>query len=324
MFDSYRTLDVAMSIASGVLEGLWPDLITHLRMNYDVSAGIKLEGDTWMGVNDNKDVINLEDQMKDPESIWHFWKQAIQLRKEHREIFMHGAFEILDPKNSKSFTYVKTSAEGEKAIVCLNFSDEEQPLFLPATMLKGHVLEFLAGNLAEPKNLYLPLQAWEGRVYFLKACKGANDNSGLIAFSANDIEKAKDFNKASLATPALDAILKYTKQLRLNDPPNSPLGLVLASSQNIRDHVITDIPLSAALEATRALRAEGGLDAEDGEELESELTTLQCYFGDDASLKAYLEATQHLQEIYGDEEPPMSAILDATLHLRQGSQGGEA
>ena len=130
------------------------------------------EGGTWMGVNDNKDKINLADQQKDPDSVWHFWKHQIELRKIHREIFMHGAFEILDAENDKTFTYVKNSTDGDIAIICLNFSDEEQALYMPAGLLEGYVLEFLVGNIGEPDDLFAPLNAWEGRVYLLKTATG--------------------------------------------------------------------------------------------------------------------------------------------------------
>lgn len=281
------------------------------------------EGATWMGVNDNKDVINLEDQMKDGDSIWWFWKKAIALRKEHREIFMHGSFEILDADNTKSFTYLKTSAEGEMAIICLNFSDQEEPLQLPQTVLKGRVLEFLVGNRGEPKNLYMPLQAWEGRVYFVKAYAGASNGSGLTGFSADTFANAKDFKKDELATPAVNSILSLTKGPRIDDEaPKTPLGLVLASSKHTRNGVVTDVPLSAALEATKELRAAGKIGKSDGEALESDLITLKSYLGDDAALDAYLDAMKDLEEIYGDEEPPMTALLDATLSLRKDKKDG--
>ena len=40
ILDSYITLNIAVPIASGVFEGLGPDLITHLQVNYIVSTGV--------------------------------------------------------------------------------------------------------------------------------------------------------------------------------------------------------------------------------------------------------------------------------------------
>lgn len=237
------------------------------------------EGATWMGVNDNKDKINLEDQQKDPDSVWHFWKHQINLRKVHREIFMHGAFEVLDPENQKTFTYLKTSSEGEIALVCLNFSDDEQTLFIPAPLLKGHVLEFLSGNTGEPSNLYLPLQAWEGRVYLMKASAGASAGASLTGFSAN---------------APLSAVLESTRLLRKNDPASVPLSAFLEATKTLREDGVTDPPLSAILEATELLRADGI----------------------DPLLSVLLEASKRLRDD-GDNEPPLSALLEATLSLRE-------
>lgn len=217
------------------------------------------EGGTWIGVNDNKDKINLADQQKDPNSIWHFWKQQIQFRKEYREIFMHGAFEILDYDNEKSFTYLKTSAEKEVAVVCLNFSEDEQPLYLPYPLLKGQVLEFLAGNLGQPKNEYMPLKAWEGRVYFLKPDAGAPDSSRLCSFNPaallGDVyESTTHLNNAYLAKPPLSAILSASKRLRDDDITDAPMSAHLEATRNIRGDDVTDEPLSAILQSSMSLR----------------------------------------------------------------------
>ena len=127
------------------------------------------EGKTWIGVNGNcKKGINVRDQQEDKGSIWHFWRRQIIFRKEYKEMLMHGAFEILDYANEKTFTYLKTSAEGDRCVVCLNFSNEEQPLYMPKSVLKGQLPVFVNGNQRIPVSSYVPLQAWEGRMYFLE------------------------------------------------------------------------------------------------------------------------------------------------------------
>ena len=128
------------------------------------------EGKTWIGVNGNcRDGINVEDQKTDDNSIWHFWKKQIALRKEHREVFMHGSFEILEKDNEKTFTFLKKATDGLTAVMCLNFSDTEQKMFLPEEVLNGRDAIFLSGNVGQPKFDATPLEAWEGRVYLLKA-----------------------------------------------------------------------------------------------------------------------------------------------------------
>ncbi|KAK3687134.1 hypothetical protein LTR37_019127 [Vermiconidia calcicola] len=128
------------------------------------------EGECWIGVNDNCEAgVNVEDQQADPDSIWHFWKRQVGLRKEYREVFMYGSFECLELDNMKTFTYVKTAVDGLTALVCLNFSNEMQPITAPDDLLNGRSLEFLTGNLGQPLAHEQPLAAWEGHVYLLKA-----------------------------------------------------------------------------------------------------------------------------------------------------------
>ena len=141
------------------------------------------EGGTWIGLNENyKDGINVEDQQKDEDSIWHFWRSQLKLRKEHKELFMHGAFKIVDFSNEKTFTYVKTSAAGDEALVCMNFSNQEVPLSMPIAVPQDIRPVFLAGNMGQPSHTDLPLKAWEGRVYLLELGAFYRNEPRLIRF----------------------------------------------------------------------------------------------------------------------------------------------
>lgn len=126
------------------------------------------DGKCWIGVNGNCKTINVETQQADPNSIWHCWKRQVKLRKQHRAVFMHGAFELLDRDNKKTFSYLKTAEDGTAALICLNFSDSVQPLHAPDEALRGRWLKFLAGNDRDPLHGNDDLSAWEGRVYLLQ------------------------------------------------------------------------------------------------------------------------------------------------------------
>ena len=45
-------------------------------------------GDPWLKVNPNYMDINVEKDRKDPNSIFHFYKKMIELRKKIRPLFM--------------------------------------------------------------------------------------------------------------------------------------------------------------------------------------------------------------------------------------------
>ena len=146
---------------------------TPVQWNFGRNGGFSdaEEGGCWIGVNGNyKEGLNVEAQQADEDSVWHFWKKHIAMRKEHFNIFMHGSFEILDEENEKSFTYLKKGTNGWWALVCLNFSDEPQKVTVP----EGRsVNSFLSGNVGRPDDVLDLLEAWEGRVYLMREHENA-------------------------------------------------------------------------------------------------------------------------------------------------------
>ncbi|OAQ80459.1 maltase [Purpureocillium lilacinum] len=154
----------------------------------------------WMRVHDNYRSVNAAQQARDPHSILAFYKRALRLRREHRDVFVHGSFKLVDRDDEELFAYVKESvvpaaaAAGgggggkqprrRKAVVVLNMSGETKPCVdvVGAMECEGGVADvrLLVGTLggdgeaAEGENggvmmakggMLPPLAAWEGRVY---------------------------------------------------------------------------------------------------------------------------------------------------------------
>lgn len=87
-----------------------------------------------------------------------FYKQCLRLRKEHRDVFVYGKFEMLDPLGEETFVYRKRY-EGRIAVVVLNFTTEVQKLSVRE--VEGmRLLLSSYGKVASPA-----LQPLEGRVY---------------------------------------------------------------------------------------------------------------------------------------------------------------
>jgi oligo-1,6-glucosidase len=131
----------------------------HARLPFQwddsANAGFSM-GKPWMRVHDDFKTINAAQQEKDETSVLAFYKRMLKLRKEHRDVFVYGTFELRDVENPDTFVYVKRY-EDKVALVALNFTTEAQPL--PDT--KG--LKLLVSSYAkEPSNMLEPL---EGRIY---------------------------------------------------------------------------------------------------------------------------------------------------------------
>ncbi|KAK6365493.1 hypothetical protein LTS17_011212 [Exophiala oligosperma] len=81
----------------------------------------------WMRAHDDYPKINAAKQLRDPKSVLSFYRDMLKLRKDYADVFVHGTFDLLDSKNEKVFSYVKTSSldTQKRALVVLNFSADE-------------------------------------------------------------------------------------------------------------------------------------------------------------------------------------------------------
>lgn len=80
-------------------------------------------GTPWLGVNPNYTEINARSQLHDENSVFHYYKKLIQLRKEN-SIFVEGDFTLLLPEDENIFAYVR-EYEGRKLLVFANFTNQE-------------------------------------------------------------------------------------------------------------------------------------------------------------------------------------------------------
>jgi oligo-1,6-glucosidase len=117
----------------------------------------------WMRTNDSYKTINVAAQAHDPNSVLTFWKQMLKLRREYRDVFVHGEFEGFDMENENTFTFGKRWGS-KRALVVLNFTGEEQRWGKPEGVGK---LEVLVGNLGEEERREGVLGGYEGRVYLV-------------------------------------------------------------------------------------------------------------------------------------------------------------
>lgn len=141
-------------------------------MQWDNSAhgGFTTAEKPWMRVNDSYTEINVARQLAEPDSVFKFWQSMIKFRKAHADLLVYGTFEVLDAENEKTFVFVKKHA-GEKALVALSFSSEDQSIELPED---GNYV-FQVGNYhRESQNIEqkkpgevskVGLRPWEAQVY---------------------------------------------------------------------------------------------------------------------------------------------------------------
>jgi oligo-1,6-glucosidase len=126
-------------------------------------------GEPWLKVNPNYKEINAEQAIADPNSVFHFYRELIQLRKKN-PIMVYGSYDLILPDHEQIYAYIR-KYEVQIMLVMLNFS-KEQPIFeLPSEVAFSEKQLFIhnydISNEEESINK-IELRPYEARVYLLK------------------------------------------------------------------------------------------------------------------------------------------------------------
>ena len=113
---------------------------TPMQWDSGENAGFTT-GTPWLSVNPNCTGINAEAALADPDSVFHYYRKLIGLRKTY-EVFRYGRFELLDPEDEKVFAYTRDT-ENEHLLVVCNFTGQTLPFDVPERF-EGS--ELLIGN----------------------------------------------------------------------------------------------------------------------------------------------------------------------------------
>ena len=94
---------------------------TPMQWSGEENAGFTT-GKPWIRVNPNYTDINAESEKKDPDSVYHFYRKLIRMRKEY-PVFVDGKFELILPEDEQVFAYLRTDSDTQM-LVCANFTGE--------------------------------------------------------------------------------------------------------------------------------------------------------------------------------------------------------
>ena len=118
-------------------EAFWPCLVFKSRdnartpMQWDdgENAGFTT-GTPWISVNPNYKTINAKEQLGNPDSVFHYFKRLIALRKQY-EVIPYGTYRLIMENDPQIFAYTRT-LEDERLLVVCNYSNEDAAFELPA------------------------------------------------------------------------------------------------------------------------------------------------------------------------------------------------
>ncbi|WP_057914788.1 glycoside hydrolase family 13 protein [Peribacillus muralis] len=89
------------------------------------------KGKPWMKVNPNYTFINVENAIKDSNSIFFHYQQLIKLRKNNNTL-VYGTYKLLNPEDKSIYAYERILDNKKLLIVC-NFYEHENDFHYPVT-----------------------------------------------------------------------------------------------------------------------------------------------------------------------------------------------
>ena len=110
---------------------------TPMQWNSEKEAGFTT-GTPWISVNPNYTTVNAEEQLKRPDSVFHYYQKLIALRHAS-ELIVYGDFHLLLPEDPDLFVYERTLGEKKLLVVC-NVSENERDFAIPEEFKTGKLL----------------------------------------------------------------------------------------------------------------------------------------------------------------------------------------
>ncbi|MGA9288370.1 MAG: alpha-amylase family glycosyl hydrolase, partial [Anaerobacillus sp.] len=140
---------------------------TPVQWNSKDQAGFTT-GDPWIPVAKNYQDINVEDTLKERNSVFEHYQNLISLRKEI-DLITYGDYELLLPEDPQLFVYLR-NGEGEKLLVVNNFYSSETTFELPSHVeVNGYDAKVLISNYSDSEESIkeVNLRPYESIVYHL-------------------------------------------------------------------------------------------------------------------------------------------------------------
>lgn len=140
---------------------------TPMQWTASKNAGFTDGEETWLPVTPNYTQINVETEQADGNSVLHYYKKLIQLRKSDKA-FVYGTYTDIAPKHRKVLAYLRQSEYGT-LLVINNFSLKNAKVTLPKNWQGKQwqkIISNAEGSDALP-NKTVTLKPYESTVYKL-------------------------------------------------------------------------------------------------------------------------------------------------------------
>ena len=167
--DSYRDIETLNMYRQATSDGRNPEAVmtsiyvkgrdnarTPMQWDDGAHAGFT-SGSPWIAVNPNFRSINAAAAVADPDSVFHYYRRLIELRKAH-PVMVYGHYALLQPDDTEVYAYTRSLA-GDRLLVVCNFTAGTPTFSMPADVA-GTAGEVLVSNYdvpaaADPRSIQL-------------------------------------------------------------------------------------------------------------------------------------------------------------------------
>ncbi len=144
-----------------VMRSIWARGRDNARTPMQWTAGENAgftTGTPWLPVNENHRFLNAQAELADPDSVFHYYRRLIALRKRY-DVFRDGRFTLLCPEDSQVFAYTRDTDTAHLLVVC-NFSGENADFPIPEQFRHAETL------IANYPGRTQTLRPWEAKILY--------------------------------------------------------------------------------------------------------------------------------------------------------------
>ncbi len=140
---------------------------TPMQWSAEKNAGFTT-GEPWIMINPNHVTINAAAQVGDPDSVYHYYKQLIALRRSSpwSEVIVYGKYALLAPEDPAIFAYTRET-ESRKLLVICNMTARETAFQVPEEVTWQSAQLVIGTRMPEYLTRELQLQPWSASVWAL-------------------------------------------------------------------------------------------------------------------------------------------------------------
>lgn len=137
---------------------------TPVQWSAEANAGFTTpDAKPWYLINPNYTEINVEAAEKDPNSLLHYYRKVIALRKQYKDAAIYGEFKLYLKGDKQLFVYDKIGEENKLTVV-INLSEKE----VNSSKVKKFIPEGAEEILANYEGMGDKLRPYETHVYLTK------------------------------------------------------------------------------------------------------------------------------------------------------------